>query len=263
MSTYVMSDIHGCYDELNMMLEKIKFSDDDTLIIAGDYIDRGNQNYEMLEWVSAPPDNVILIKGNHDFEFTKYVELMDMVYQKYIDDDTEDSNETAKRIVNALDEDTLNTTYFDYYGTIYSLIIHDNVSLAQLKRWSSAIDRFPYFYKIRINDIEHIIVHAGYTENETILAGKDFEEFYLYAREEAYTKGGKDNAVIIAGHTPTISTDMLTYTGGKIFKYYDKGRNMTFYDIDCGAVFRRFYKGADMACLRLDDYKEFYLNENV
>ena len=43
-----MSDLHGCFDELNAMLAKIGFSDQDKLILAGDYIDRGSQNYEML-----------------------------------------------------------------------------------------------------------------------------------------------------------------------------------------------------------------------
>ena len=41
MSTYVMSDIHGCYDDMLMMIEKIKLSDEDVLVFAGDYIDRG------------------------------------------------------------------------------------------------------------------------------------------------------------------------------------------------------------------------------
>lgn len=50
MNTYVMSDIHGCYDEMYNMFDKIGFSENDQLIIAGDYIDRGNQSYEMLCW---------------------------------------------------------------------------------------------------------------------------------------------------------------------------------------------------------------------
>ena len=48
MSTYVISDIHGCFSAFQRMLEKINFSDNDKLIIAGDIIDRGPENYEML-----------------------------------------------------------------------------------------------------------------------------------------------------------------------------------------------------------------------
>ncbi len=51
MSVYVMSDIHGYFDVLQTMLKKIDFSDEDELIIAGDYIDRGPQSLEMLRWM--------------------------------------------------------------------------------------------------------------------------------------------------------------------------------------------------------------------
>ena len=64
-----MSDIHGCYDELIKMLEIIDFSSDDSLIIAGDSMDRGPRSFEVLEWMLNVPDNVILLKGNHDVEF--------------------------------------------------------------------------------------------------------------------------------------------------------------------------------------------------
>jgi Calcineurin-like phosphoesterase. len=47
MSTYVISDIHGCYNEFLSMLEKIRFSGSDNLILSGDYIDKGKQSYEM------------------------------------------------------------------------------------------------------------------------------------------------------------------------------------------------------------------------
>jgi calcineurin-like phosphoesterase family protein len=77
-----MSDIHGCYDEFMSMLEKIAFSDEDHLIIAGDYIDRGRKSYEMLRWIERKPHNVKLLMGNHDKEFAYNVQLMKMVIKK-------------------------------------------------------------------------------------------------------------------------------------------------------------------------------------
>ena len=44
--TYVMSDLHGCYDKYAQMLEKIGFGDGDTLYILGDVIDRGPDGIE-------------------------------------------------------------------------------------------------------------------------------------------------------------------------------------------------------------------------
>ncbi len=65
-----MSDLHGCFDELNAMLAKIGFSDQDKLILAGDHIDRGSQNYEMLCWMEQVPQNILLLlRGNHEEEF--------------------------------------------------------------------------------------------------------------------------------------------------------------------------------------------------
>ena len=71
-----MSDIHGCYDDMIKMLEQIAFTDEDTLILAGDYIDRGSQSFEMLKWIESNPRNVIFLRGNHDEEFAYSIDLM-------------------------------------------------------------------------------------------------------------------------------------------------------------------------------------------
>ena len=76
LANYVISDIHGCYDEFQEMLHKINRSDNDRLILAGEYIDRGPESKEMLYWLEECPKNVIPIKGNHDVEFVEYVNLM-------------------------------------------------------------------------------------------------------------------------------------------------------------------------------------------
>ena len=81
MATYVMSDIHGCYDEFQKMLKKISLSGNDRLILVGDCIDRGSKSLEMLLWLEHCPQNIILLRGNHDVEFEEYVQFM-----KQIDD---------------------------------------------------------------------------------------------------------------------------------------------------------------------------------
>ena len=51
MSIYAMSDIHGSYDAFCEMLSLIKMTDNDELILLGDYVDRGPKSYEMLKWL--------------------------------------------------------------------------------------------------------------------------------------------------------------------------------------------------------------------
>lgn len=70
MKYFVVSDIHGFYDELISSLNEAgydKNNSNHTLIILGDIFDRGRQPLEILEFVqSIPQSNRILIRGNHE-----------------------------------------------------------------------------------------------------------------------------------------------------------------------------------------------------
>ena len=48
MATYVISDIHGEYDMLMDLLEKISLQDSDTLYVLGDVLDRGSHPIKKL-----------------------------------------------------------------------------------------------------------------------------------------------------------------------------------------------------------------------
>ena len=63
--TYLMSDLHGCYEEYIKMLNLINFNDNDTLYILGDICDRGPSPMKILLHMMKH-DNVIPIYGNHD-----------------------------------------------------------------------------------------------------------------------------------------------------------------------------------------------------
>jgi hypothetical protein len=46
---HTVADIHGEADRFHAMLEKIRFSDEDTLYIIGDVIDRGPDGIKLLQ----------------------------------------------------------------------------------------------------------------------------------------------------------------------------------------------------------------------
>lgn len=46
---YIMSDLHGCYNEYMKMLEFIQFSDRDILYNSGDVLDRGDGPIRILQ----------------------------------------------------------------------------------------------------------------------------------------------------------------------------------------------------------------------
>src|SRR5215203_7177481 len=61
----VVGDIHGCYDELIALLEKIGIGDDDRIISVGDLITKGPKNKEVLELFMTDARFSTVI-GNHD-----------------------------------------------------------------------------------------------------------------------------------------------------------------------------------------------------
>lgn len=265
MSTYVMSDIHGCYEYFLTMLDKIGFSDEDRLIMAGDYIDRGKQSYEMLKWIEQCPDNVRLIRGNHEEEFASYVDLMVLVGMgKGVEADFtshEDATALYGYVKYILGKKGFSVSYFDIYGTIRSLLSNYNITLEDLCRWAEIIREMPYYHELKVKNRTCIVVHAGYAERKEDVSTSfsSLRDFYLYARGKGYRLGGKQHGMVIAGHTPTIIKRELTYNAGNVFRYYDREKDCIFYDIDCGCVFRGCEPGAKLACLRLEDEAIFYV----
>ena len=69
MSTYVMSDFHGRHDFFMRMLEKIDFSENDTLYILGDVADRGPDGIKTFMYIMDKP-NIVYLVGNHDLFLT-------------------------------------------------------------------------------------------------------------------------------------------------------------------------------------------------
>lgn len=259
-----MSDIHGCYDIFQIMLKEIGFSHTDFMIIAGDYIDRGEQSFEMLKWIERCPNNVRLIRGNHEEEFAKYVDLLIQLDRKMGLDSDFASREDTLALYDSLQyifkKKKSPVSYFDLYGTIRDLLVYFGVTLEDLSGWADIIRKMPYYYELEIGNRTCIVVHAGYIEeieNVSTMFSEP-EEFYLYAREEGYQLGGKQHGMIVAGHTPTIVKGEFTYSKGQVFRYYDKEKDCMFYDIDCGCVFRGREPDAKLACIRLEDEKIFY-----
>ncbi len=264
MSTYAISDIHGCYNELLAMLEKINFSKSDRLILAGDYIDRGKQSYEMLKWLEQRPANILLLRGNHEEEFAAYIDLMLLVDRmEELDSDFSSPADTAalyESVKYLLRQKELSAAYFDLYGTIGILLEQNHVTLHDLHKWADMIRQMPYYQKIDIAGRNYIVVHAGYADSLESIGGhyESLDSFYLYAREESL-RSGVPHSTIIAGHTPTIVEESFACNGGNVFRYYNAEKDCVFYDIDCGCVFRDGNPDAKLACICLEDEKIFYI----
>lgn len=64
----VIGDVHGCYYTLKELVDKIKNKYPNIKIFCvGDLVDRGNNSFEVIEFVVA--EKIQCVIGNHDFMF--------------------------------------------------------------------------------------------------------------------------------------------------------------------------------------------------
>ena len=75
-----IGDIHGMYDKLIALMDEVRFDPaEDLLVCLGDYVDRGTQSLECLDYVmdlqQHHPERVIALLGNHEFAMLDYFEF--------------------------------------------------------------------------------------------------------------------------------------------------------------------------------------------
>lgn len=217
---YVMSDIHGCYDEFINMLELINFNNEDELYILGDIFDRGDKPIQILDYIISHK-NIHLIKGNHEKFFEEFYESGDA-----------------------------QLWYYNGGNTTHEGIVHQPYYADTLYKY---IKKLPY---IKVVD-KFILTHAGvyFPSNYEELTIDEFielqeEEFCLWDRSNIGNEKKFKDYTIIVGHSPVQS---ITNNCDDVKLLH---RNGTIY-IDCGCVFKR--ANGKLACLCLDTMEEFYI----
>lgn len=171
-----IGDIHGRFDRLSSLFNKINFNLKDYLILLGDYIDRGNENMHCLQWamrISRLP-NVVALRGNHEQMMLYYYLLGGM--------------EAAIWLPNGGDK---TKAEFDEWCK------QDDTAYESVLKF---INNRPYYHKLNLGEEEYIFVHAGLNPNKPL--AEQTEEDLLWTREKFYN-GYRGTAHVICGHTPT------------------------------------------------------------
>ena len=71
--TFIVGDVHGCFDELMLLLKKSGYhSHHHRLILLGDLINKGLDSFKVLSWVREQKVEVVI--GNHELKFIRAIE---------------------------------------------------------------------------------------------------------------------------------------------------------------------------------------------
>ena len=222
--TYVVSNLHGCYEKYKQLLSKIRFRDSDVLYVLGDIVDFGDEPMELIADMSMRY-NVYSIVGEHDYTALRMLTGMEKLLQsgdapdaEFAAELTDWANHGGKVTLDgyrALDDD-MKEGVIDYLS---DLALYEEVSVAGR---------------------DYLLVHAGIADFDP---DADLDDY----QPEDFIRQGADldgiyypDKTLIVGHIPT--------KDGKILR----GEHVI--AIDCGAAF-----DGKLGCLCLETGEEFYV----
>lgn len=268
MGTYIVGDIHGCFEEWITLKNRVEDKDSKAVfILVGDIIDRGRQTIPMLEWAMkniTPAGKYQMIIGNHEFEKIDWIKS----YLKQVEQSqTEGRHFDLEQMVDDNYEFRCNC-------------LQANLSNEQLSKILHYFESLPYYKDLVVDHGKrrqhYIIVHSGihktminkdesFKKKSILNSNNDAwmsfitqvnKEYILWNRNYKGNSWLK-NTIVIHGHTPTISKQCTSRgaISGKIWY------NCCDINIDCGLVYGRSekYKEANLAAIRLEDLEEFYV----
>ncbi len=246
MAVYAVSDLHGQYNTFMAGLEKINFSDQDTLYFIGDAIDRGPDGIKILKYIKDH-DNMDLIIGNHEFMMLNAVEP------------------NGKKRCNG--KDTMLWLYFNAGRITFEK--YGNLSVKERQSLLTWLNRRYVIKTVEVGERKFCLTHSYYDKRfeNKMYYELEYDDVWKMVwtslfRQEDETHGTniyKDypEYTFITGHVPVIKA-MRRYMGHDQFNELRILEHGNLIDIDGGCAIG-YHPGVNNGALflRLDDMKTF------
>ena len=182
-----IGDVHGMYEKLIKLMDKIRFNpDEDLLIFLGDYIDRGPDPGRCLQYIFALqqqyPDVVVCLMGNHEVMMSSYFMQKRGSYNNLIVDYA--------------------GSWLDNGGleTLKQLDEMDEGTKEELLQW---VMNLPVKYQYQ----DYFFCHAGVDPDVPLTVQNEFDMLW---RRQQWWEQYKGEETLVVGHTPVQKVMKLT-----------------------------------------------------
>ena len=232
MATYVISDVHGNYEGYMKILELIRFSDEDTLYVNGDVIDRGTGGVKILQHMMMQP-NIYPILGNHEYAAATCLRFL--------------MKEITEESIGEIDEETIkNLLEWQNIGGQCTMDAFHKLSREEKNDIVDYLDEFSLYEEVSVNEKQFVIVHAGLTNFSPDRPLETYEMYELIFEAPDYDRIYFPDKYLVTGHLPT----KVIEGNSRPNKIFRKNNHIA---IDCAAG----YDGC-VGCICLDTFEEFY-----
>lgn len=231
---YVIADIHGYYENFLKLLEKIRFTDEDTLYVLGDSVDRGPDPIRLLMDLSMR-GNVYHIMGNHEYMALTCLKKM-MV---------EITQENCETQLNA--DDIRSYMHWLRDGGETTVEQFRRLTKDEQEALIEYIEDMPRYEVAETDQEIYILVHAGIAHFVPGKALSQYKAAELLFERSDYGRKYFEHAVLVTGHTPV---SVLSSKQPPEVLFFNENNQIA---IDCGACY-----GGRLACLCLETLQVFY-----
>lgn len=195
----VIPDLHGCFEPVDNYFKDHPFNEKYMYVFLGDYIDRGIQNKEVLEFLISimKNKNVLLLEGNHERHLRTYCSK-------------EEKEELTKGDIELLSKYVYGSVLSDLKRSVYSPEFKIN-TIPQIETIDKAdlrqlCDRFGQFAYFKYHDKVYCLTHGGIPTKPSIFMSTREMIFGVgeYAEIEdcykAWNKNTPENYIQLHGH---------------------------------------------------------------